>query len=152
MRLIWGSLAYIWKFQYCINVCKYRGYVICFSFCMCLPILSVIIFFVMEPSTVDYNWGKFPHSKWSGFYSDVQEVTTHDASPPRGGYMQQTCFLDSKHAGNPVTSISHTGIIIHVNKDQIIWCSERNNTVEVSTFGSEFIPQNTETELITSMG
>jgi hypothetical protein len=38
-----------------------------------------------------------------------------------------------------VTRRSHTAIIIFVNRAPIIWFSKCQNTVETSTFGSEFV-------------
>ena len=50
-----------------------------------------------------------------------------------------SAFVDADHAGNVVTSSSHTGIIIFVQNCPIIWFSKRQNTVEAATFGSEFV-------------
>jgi hypothetical protein len=50
-----------------------------------------------------------------------------------------TCFVDADHAGYRVTRRSHTGVLIFVNRAPILWFSKRQNTVEASTFGSEFI-------------
>ncbi len=59
-----------------------------------------------------------------------------------------TCFVDADHAGNLVTRCSHSGILIFCNKASIIWYSKRQNTVETSTFGSEFIAAKIAVELI----
>jgi hypothetical protein len=48
-------------------------------------------------------------------------------------------FVDADHAGNHVTCQSHTGILIYLNCSPITWYSKAQNTVESSTFGSEFI-------------
>ena len=56
-------------------------------------------------------------------------------------------FVDADHAGNRVTQRSHTGVIIFVNMAPVIWYSKRQNTVETSTFGSEFIALCIATEL-----
>ena len=58
---------------------------------------------------------------------------------PRGKHVEITAFVDADHASNRVTRRSHTGIIIMVNMAPIIWYSRRQNTVESSSFGSEFI-------------
>ena len=58
---------------------------------------------------------------------------------PRGNKVSITCFYDANHAGNVVTRRSQTGFIIFVNKAPIIWYSKKQNTVESSTFGSEFV-------------
>jgi len=47
-----------------------------------------------------------------------------------------------------VTRRSHTGIFIFVNCALITWFSKRQNTVESSTFGSEFIALKTAVVLI----
>ena len=56
--------------------------------------------------------------------------------------------MDANHAGNVLTRGSHTGIIIFDNNSPIIWHSERQNTVESSSFGSEFIALWIATEMI----
>ena len=67
---------------------------------------------------------------------------------PRGHAVQINCFVDADHAGDVVSRRSHTGIIIYVNRAPVIWYSKRQNTVETSTFGSEFIALRIATELI----
>jgi hypothetical protein len=47
-----------------------------------------------------------------------------------------------------VTHCLHTGILILVNCAPILWLSKRQNTVETSTFGSEFIAQKTAVEMV----
>jgi hypothetical protein len=59
-----------------------------------------------------------------------------------------TCYVDADHAGCRVTRQSHTGILIYVNCAPIMWYSECQNTVEASTFSSEFIALKTAVELI----
>ena len=62
-----------------------------------------------------------------------------------------TAFIDSDHAGNYVTRRSQTGIIIFLCMAPIIWFSKRQNTVETSSFGSEFIALRTGVEIIESL-
>jgi hypothetical protein len=59
-----------------------------------------------------------------------------------------TCFVDADHAGCQVTRRSHTGVLLYVNRTPVVWYSKRENMVEASTFGSEFIAMNTAVELI----
>jgi hypothetical protein len=59
-----------------------------------------------------------------------------------------SCFVDADHAGNMVTRRSHTGILIFCNRAPIIWFSKKQNTVETSTFGSEFVAAKIAVELI----
>ena len=53
--------------------------------------------------------------------------------------------------GDKVTRRSQTGILIFVNRAPIIWYSKRQNTVETSTFGSEFIAMKTAVEQIEAL-
>ena len=48
-------------------------------------------------------------------------------------------FVDANHARNVVTRRSHTGILIFVQNSPILWVSRRQNTVDTSTYGSEFV-------------
>jgi hypothetical protein len=59
--------------------------------------------------------------------------------------------VDADHAGNHITRWSHTGIILFGNRAPILWYSKRQNTVETSTFGSEFIAAHTTVELVESL-
>jgi hypothetical protein len=58
---------------------------------------------------------------------------------PRGKPIQINCFVDADHAGNKVTRRSHSGILIFLNMAPIYWFSKRQNTVESSTYSSEFV-------------
>ena len=69
----------------------------------------------------------------------------------RGKSVSTHCFVDSDHAGDKVTRRSQTGILIFINRAPIIWYSKRQNTVETSTFGSEFIAMKTAVEQIESL-
>jgi hypothetical protein len=59
-----------------------------------------------------------------------------------------SCFVDADHACCKVTRRSHTGVIIFVNRAPIQWYLKRQNTVESSTFGSEFVAMRIAIELI----
>ena len=60
-------------------------------------------------------------------------------------------FVDANHAGNVVTRRSHTGIILFLQNSPIQWLSRRQNTVETSTFGSEFVALRTAGDMIMAM-
>jgi hypothetical protein len=60
-------------------------------------------------------------------------------------------FVDADHAGDKVTRRSHTGIILFCNRAPIVWYSKQQNTVETSTFGSQFIAARIAVELIESL-
>ena len=79
------------------------------------------------------------YSDWDHLYPDAAEQLPPEIPKPRGKHVEITCFVDADHAANRVTRRSHTGILIFVNMAPVIWYSKRQNTVESSSFGSEFI-------------
>ena len=85
------------------------------------------------------------------FYPDAEEKLPPNAPEPRGKPMQINCFVDSDHAGNMVTRRSHTGILTFLNMAPVYWFSKRQNTVESSTFSSEFIALKTAVEHIMAL-
>ena len=70
---------------------------------------------------------------------DATEESPFNAPIPRGQSVMVTAFVDSSHGSNKVTCRSHMGYIIFVNRAPILWYSKHQNTVEASTFSSEFI-------------
>ena len=70
---------------------------------------------------------------------------------PRGNPMSTHCFVDANHAGNKVTRRSQTGVLIFCNKSPVMWHSKRQNTVETSTFGSEFTALKNAVELVEAL-
>jgi hypothetical protein len=64
-----------------------------------------------------------------------------------------TCifFCDANYAGDKVTRRSHTGIIIFLNRTPITRYSKKQNTVETSTFGADFIALCIAVELIEAL-
>ena len=80
----------------------------------------------------------FKQYDWFDFYRDSKEAIPGDMPRPRGNPMSTHCFVDASHGSDRTTRRSQTGILIFCNKASIIWPSRRQNTVEASTFGSEF--------------
>ena len=79
---------------------------------------------------------------WVEFYPDAVkqgEPIPRNAPEPRGLPMQLNMFCDASHATDLVTRRSTTGIIFFLNGAPIKWYSKRQNTIESSTFGSEFV-------------
>ena len=70
---------------------------------------------------------------------------------PRGNPVTTHCFVDASHGSDRATRRSQTGILILINSAPIIWYSKRQNTVEASTFGSEFTAMKNAIELIEAM-
>ena len=84
-------------------------------------------------------------------YRDAEEQVPSNMPPPRGRMVNTTAYVDASHAANKMTRRSHTGFIIFVNRAPIIWYSKRQNTVESSTFSSEFIALKTCMESIVAL-
>ena len=99
-----------------------------------------ILFDLNTPDiSVDIDFKDFEDDAWFDFYEVVDEALPSDMPSPRGASVKMLCFVDASHASNRVTMRSHTGILIKLNGAPISWYSKRQNTVESSTFGSEFI-------------
>ena len=104
----------------------------------------------------DYDRREFPESKfqtydWTEMYQDAQEEIPDGVPEPLGKPVQITVFADAAHADDLVTRRSTSGIIIFVNGTPIRWYSKRQNTVEGSTYGSEFIAMRIATEMIIAL-
>jgi hypothetical protein len=106
---------------------------------------------VLDDSKPLVDEQQFVQVDWTDFYPDAQEPIPPNAPAPRGNSVLLSCFVDADHAGNKLTRRSHTGIIIFCNRAPIIWFSKRQNTVETSTFGSEFIAARIAVELIEAL-
>ena len=99
----------------------------------------------------DIDESRFVQCDWHDFYRGAKEPVPEDAPVPRGNYVSTHCFVDADHAGNLMTRRSQTGILLFVNRAPIIWYSKRQNTVETSTFGSEFVAMRIAVELVESL-
>jgi hypothetical protein len=102
---------------------------------------------VFDDSVIDWK-DKFKKVDWTDFYPDAHEPLPPNAPEPRGLEVQLNTFVDADHAGNRVTRRSHTGVLIFLNKAPILWFSKKQNTVESSTFGSEFVAMRQAVDLI----
>lgn len=103
-----------------------------------------------EPLDMESN----PSSKTKAmkeFYPDAIEALPTNCPEPRGKPVQINTFVDSDHAGNVVTRRSQTGILIYLNMAPIFWYSKRQNTVESSTYSSEFVALRIAAEKIISL-
>lgn len=95
---------------------------------------------VFDPMIKDYSDIKWVEDDWSQFYPDTNgESIPLNMPEPRGAKVHVSLFCDAAHATCLVTRRSTTGIVIFVNGAPIIWYSKRQNTIETSTFGSEFV-------------
>ena len=84
-------------------------------------------------------------------YTDAEDVLPHNMPEPLGQPVDISIFVDADHAGNKVTRRLQTGIVVYCNMSPILWHSKKQNTVETSTFGSEFVALRTAVEIIESL-
>ena len=70
---------------------------------------------------------------------------------PRGKSVNITTFVDASYALEKRTRRSHTGYVIFVKRSPIVFYSNRQSTVESSTFSSEFIAMKTCTKHIIAL-
>jgi hypothetical protein len=103
---------------------------------------------VFDDTNPEFDERRFKKCNWSETYPDAEEAIPTNMPEPRGKPVTVNCFVDASHAGCQVTRRSQTGVIIFCNRAPIIWYSKRQNTVESSTFGSEFVSMRTALELI----
>ena len=104
-----------------------------------------------DPRHLDIDECAFSSYEWYDFYRDTKEQVPNDIPPPCGHAVSSHCFVDADQASNTVTWRSQTGILIFLNRAPIVWYSKRQNTVETSTFGSEFIAMRTAVEHIEAL-
>ena len=48
-------------------------------------------------------------------------------------------YVDSDHAGDKLTRRSRTGFLVYLNSALIYWLSKKQTSVEMASFGSEFV-------------
>ena len=105
----------------------------------------------LDPQHLDVDERSFTKYDWTDFYRDADERVPSDMPLPRDRAVSTHCFVDSDHAGDKVTRRSQTGLLLLVNHAPVVWYSKRQNTVETSTFGSEFITMKTAVEQIEAL-
>ena len=104
-----------------------------------------------DPQHPELDENSFTTYNWYVFYRDAREPVLGDMPAPRGQTVSTHCFVDSDHAANTVTRHSQTGLLVFVNRAPVTWFSTRQNTVETSTFRSEFIAMKTVVEDIDAL-
>jgi hypothetical protein len=109
---------------------------------------SSLVFAANAPEVKDEQ---FSTHDWSKYYPDAEEAIPPNIPEQRGMAVTISCYVDADHAGCRVTRRSQTGILILLQRAPIIWYSKRQNTVETSTFGSEFIAMKTAVEQLEAL-
>jgi hypothetical protein len=90
-----------------------------------------------DPAHPDVDENRFQKCDWEEFHRDTRDIPGI-APTAQGNVMTTHCFVDANHAGDAETSWSQTGVLLCSNGAPTIWFSKRQNSVEASTFGSEF--------------
>jgi len=85
---------------------------------------------------------------WTEFYPFTKRKDPPDMPEALGLAVELTMFVDASHATNLVTRQSRTGVLIYVNKAPIVCYSKKQNSIETSSFGSEFMALKTGVELL----
>jgi hypothetical protein len=87
----------------------------------------------------DYSMYPEDHYDWKYVYGNVYEELPTDMPESRGKPVLITAFVDANLYHNKVTGRAVTGILMLLNKTPIDWYTKKQNTVESSTYGSEFV-------------
>jgi len=101
---------------------------------------------------IDYaTFNDFNREEWLDFYHDAREEFPIRMPEPLGNPVHVLAYVDANHAENMKTRRSHSGILMYMNQAPIIWYSKRQNTMEASSFGSEYIALRICTEMIEAL-
>ncbi|MGH7955267.1 MAG: hypothetical protein ACREOZ_04830 [Gloeomargaritales cyanobacterium] len=103
---------------------------------------------VLDPEMQNWDDREWINTDWTEYYPDASEIIPPNAVTHRGQPVQINVFCDAAHATDIVTRKSVTGILVYLNSAPIKWYSKRQNTVESSTFGSEFIALKIAVEMV----
>jgi len=102
---------------------------------------------VFDSTYITFNEAAFTPVNWEQIYGDIEEEIPKNLPQARGNPVQVSMFTDVAHARDLITRRSQTGIILMHNSAPILWHSKRQATVEVSSFGSEFVALRTGVEM-----
>ena len=74
-----------------------------------------------------------------------------EALPPnmpeaRGFGFVTSIYVDADHAGDTITRRSRTGFLVYCNSALVHWMYKKQNSIETTSFGSEFCAMNMATE------
>ena len=106
---------------------------------------------LIDPKYPDHSQFPFEeYQQWKEFYPDAEEVKPPESMLPdmKGKRIRITVYKDADHAHDVVTRRSVTGVLLFLNNTPVKWVSQRQKTVETSTYGSELVAARVATELI----
>ena len=96
---------------------------------------------IFDPSDPVIDESLFDRKDWTasefGFY--LEELLPKIMSQTRGmGFVMQS-YVGVDHTGDSITRRSRAGFLVYLNCAPVYWMSEKQISVEISSFGSEFI-------------
>ena len=97
---------------------------------------------VYDPSDPVVEHDVFEQRDWtSSEFGTVQgkEEIPPNMPEPRGQGFMMCVKVDADHALDTITRCSRMGFLVYLNCAPIYWWSKKQNSVESSSFGSEFI-------------
>ncbi|MEM7375761.1 MAG: reverse transcriptase domain-containing protein, partial [Bacteroidota bacterium] len=106
---------------------------------------------VLDPKVQDWSDFEITAYDWEAQYPDAKETLPPNMPEPRGKPIQTTFFVDAAHATDLATRRSVSGILLYCNSAPIRWYSKRQNTVEASAYGSEFVAMRIAVELVEAL-
>ena len=107
------------------------------------------LIFDLAHSSINKN--RFQQCDWVGFYRESEETIPGNIPVARVNFMLTHFFVDTNHADYIETRRSQTRILFFCNSAPIIWFRKRQNSVESSTFVSEFTAMNNAVEIIEAL-
>ena len=97
---------------------------------------------VFDPSDPAIDESEFERRDWTSTefgHLDGKEVLPPKMPEPRGVGFVMRAKVDADHASDTATRRSRTGFVVHLNSALVCWWSKKQNSVESSSFGSEFV-------------
>jgi hypothetical protein len=104
-----------------------------------------------KPAHPKIDENRFQKRDWEEFHGDASEAIPGNAPMAQGNIMTSHCFVDANHAGDAETRQSQSGTLLFCNRAPTVWFSKRQNSVEASTFGSEFTAMKNAVEMTEAM-
>ena len=108
---------------------------------------------IFDPSDPAIDMSKFLREKWqhSVYATDdceLKEALPSDMPEARGEGMTMQLYVDNDHAGDVKNRKLRTGFLVYLQSALIYWSSKKQTSVEMSSFGSEFMAIKTATEYV----
>ena len=96
---------------------------------------------VFDPSDPIIDKSQYQRKDWTSSefgHIEGKEELPPNMPEPRGLGFIIRAKVDADHASDTVTRRSRTGFLIYINSAPLYWHSKKQNSLESSTFGSEF--------------